>query len=355
MQGNNGVASEGDREATTHDWQYWPAVMQGFKRTVYCTKPHGTVAVQGKTLVVSAGAAQQRVPLATIERVVLVGKVALAENALFALVHRNIPVDFLPRFGGAGSRLASIGLPHIPAFLRQEALLANEQASLELAKQVVAAKILNSAAVLRRRGIVLPELAAQAEAVGQYVNKETLRGLEGHAARLSFSAFATLVLPFTFAGRRTRPAPDPINAMLSFGYTLLHNRVAHALEASGLNPRCGFFHVGRGTHCALASDLMEDARFLVDRTVLRLVRKKQVTPEQFAIKQGECRMVGSRTAGLFIRELENTLAATFTPAEPHPALPASQPVSYNEWIMATAQAYRQMLFTGGVLTPLRVR
>ncbi len=336
-------------------WQKWVNVFQGYKRTIYCTKPHSRISIQGKSLIISNEVTEERVLLSVLERLVLVGKVGMAEDALLALVNKGISVDFLPRFGSSGARLVPVGLSYTPLLIKQEQFLSNELSGLPIAQEFVGAKIHNSAAVLRRRGVVLPALESLAKETVHCKSMSTLRGLEGYAARLYFACFSGLVAPFTFPCRAARPAPDPVNAMLSFGYTLLHNRVAHALEACGLNSRCGFYHIGRGRHSALASDLMEDMRFLVDRVVLSLIRRKQVEQGHFCIRGTECRIADAAIGSLLIRELEEALAVKFTSKQTRPGLPLGKPSSYNEWIMSTALAYRQMLLEGKGFTALWVR
>ena len=117
---------------------------------------------------------------------------------------------------------------------------------------------------------------------------EGLRGAEGMAARLFFGLWDKWCGNFPWQGRKAYPAPDPVNMLLSLGYGLLHNRVLSSLRHYGLDPRQGFFHVGRGRHCALASDLMEDLRYTVDSTVLRLVRGTKVKPEDFVMRGSRC-------------------------------------------------------------------
>ncbi|NLY75021.1 MAG: CRISPR-associated endonuclease Cas1, partial [Firmicutes bacterium] len=115
---------------------------------------------------------------------------------------------------------------------------------------------------------------------------DTLRGIEGDAARTYFSVFDHLILcnktDFFFHERNRRPPKDNMNALLSFLYTLLAHDVQSALESVGLDPAVGFLHQDRPGRPGLALDLMEEFRpFLADRMALSLVNLKQVTAKGF--------------------------------------------------------------------------
>ncbi|MDD5036313.1 MAG: CRISPR-associated endonuclease Cas1, partial [Methylococcaceae bacterium] len=119
-----------------------------------------------------------------------------------------------------------------------------------------------------------------------------LNGLEGAATRELFQAMATLLPPaWSFSGRNRRPPRDPANALLSYGYTLLHGYVETLLHADGLLPWLGFYHQAHGRHATLASDLMEPFRHLVERAVLSSIQRHEVTPQDFfTAANGACLM-----------------------------------------------------------------
>jgi CRISPR-associated protein Cas1 len=115
---------------------------------------------------------------------------------------------------------------------------------------------------------------------------DELRGIEGEAAASYFAAFPQLITvsdeAFTFSGRNRRPPTDPVNALLSFVYTLLVHDCRSALEGVGLDPCVGFLHTDRPGRPSLALDLMEEFRaFLADRLVLSLINRRQIKPKDF--------------------------------------------------------------------------
>lgn len=133
-------------------------------------------------------------------------------------------------------------------------------------------------------------LAKIMDRIKEEENLNTLRGLEGEAATIYFGVFDSLILnqkeDFYFHGRNKRPPQDPMNAMLSFGYSLLANDCAGALEGVGLDAYVGFMHRDRPGRKSLALDLMEELRpVLVDRFILTLVNNRQIHKEHFIISE----------------------------------------------------------------------
>ena len=110
-----------------------------------------------------------------------------------------------------------------------------------------------------------------------------MRGLEGTAARLYFSAFPEILHEkFSWPGRQQHPAYEPVNALLNYGYAFLEREVRLALMGSGLDARIGCFHVDSGRRDSLVFDLMEPYRAMViDRLVLKLLNYGTLTPAHF--------------------------------------------------------------------------
>ena len=126
------------------------------------------------------------------------------------------------------------------------------------------------------------QLAAALPRIQDAMTAEELRGIEGEAAQRYFDGFDSLILQqretFAFSGRSRRPPLDPVNALLSFAYTLLARECAAALEGVGLDPYVGFLHRPRPGRTSLALDLMEELRpVCADRFVLSCINQKQLT------------------------------------------------------------------------------
>ena len=306
---------------------------------------------RGPCLVVNReGAADEKIPWNRISRIVVVGRSSFSGGVVYRAVRENIPVAFIDVMGRARGHLHPEAWDN-PSMVRlQDALAKDEARSLEYAREVISAKIHNSHVLLLRNRKRAPELLTLAGQAKKAESLESLLGVEGTAARIYFARFAGLVDPFDFTGRHFRPPDGPVNAMLSFGYTLLYNRLASALGEKGFNPRMGFFHQGRGTHLALASDMMEPLRHIADRIVLALIHRKELGPEDFTIsKSGRhevWRLTGSgfRT---FIRRFETTMASRFTTND-------GEKMSTNSYLDEIADGFRRSLTLGISYRALRI-
>ena len=178
------------------------------------------------------------------------------------------------------------------------------ETTLSIARYAIAAKLQNARSVVKRASREAKtandkeKLNSTAQIHQQSLkNAETasdldqLRGIEGYAARAYFSSFTQMVkqnrVAFTFTERTKKPPRDPINALLSFTYTLLVNDCISACEGVGLDPQLGFIHATRPGKPSLALDLMEELRsLLADRLVLTLINQKQIKPDDFTERPG---------------------------------------------------------------------
>lgn len=169
---------------------------------------------------------------------------------------------------------------------------------LALARELVAAKIENARVLLRRNGRVgsrdLEILRGFASTAAAAEDLETLLGIEGSAARLYFASFGSMLktsgqtLPaLDLDGRTRRPPKDPVNALLSFTYSLLLKDWVTTLESVGLDPMMGFYHAPRYGKPALALDLMEPFRAVVSESVvIGVINNGEVGREDFIEIEG---------------------------------------------------------------------
>lgn len=122
-----------------------------------------------------------------------------------------------------------------------------------------------------------------------------------------FSVFNDMILKqkshFVFNGRSRRPPLDNVNAMLSFGYSLLAHDIEAALLSVGLDPFVGFFHIDRPGRISLALDIMEEFRaVLVDRFVISLINLRQIQPKDFIVKESNGILLTDDGRKLFLSE-----------------------------------------------------
>jgi CRISPR-associated protein Cas1 len=233
-----------------------------------------------------------REPLAGLGRVVVWGGVEITTAALRLLARAGVRVALLTSRGRYVASLAGPLDGTVALRLAQLRRYADPAFALAQARATVRDKLAAQTHLLRearkRAGpdalkTAVADIESHLPALDAATEADVVRGLEGIAARTYFDALGTLVPePFRFDGRNRRPPRDPVNALLSLGYTLLANEIAGDLEARGLDPRLGFFHTLRAGRPALALDVLDPWRpAAVDRLVLTLLRRRVFRPEHF--------------------------------------------------------------------------
>ena len=271
--------------------------MKKHLNTLYITKEDAWLSLDGETVAVSLyGERLLRIPLVNLEAIQTFGWNIGASPALMAAcAEKGIHIAFCnPR----GRLLCNVsGFTHGNVLLRrhQYRMADNLQESLFVAKEMIAAKILNSRTVLQRiardhselapvLGSVIKDLAVSTRCARRASSHAELLGVEGHAAERYFSVFSHLIIPseFTFESRNRRPPTDPVNSLLSFVYSLLSNDCKSALEAVGLDSAVGLLYKERPGRPGLALDLMEEVRApMADRLVLALLNRRQLKHTDF--------------------------------------------------------------------------
>ena len=232
----------------------------------------------------------QEIPIVQLDEVVIFGNGHITTPTMGYLLHKNIPVSFLSSHGKYKGKLQPPYAKDTLIRKDQYAVAADPQRCLAFAKGFIRGKLTNTIRFSQRQRTQNAEIQSAIDAMQQTLSKlegaqnlESLLGYEGTGAAAYYRAFRQfLTHDWGFTARAFRPPPDPINAMLSLGYTLLHNHVYAFTNVVGLDPYCGYFHQPKHGHAALASDLMEEFRqIIVDGYVLSLVNNNRVRPEDF--------------------------------------------------------------------------
>ena len=252
------------------------------------------IGVRGAAMTVSdeSGAKTHDVPLANLESLSLLGGVQISTQAITLLSERGVPIAFL----SAAGRLTALvdPLDSVSAETRRAQVRRFDQpeSCLELARAVVVAKIGNQRKLLMRNHAALPPriaeaMAEEARRAALAESIDSLRGHEGQAAALYFDHFAGMLKSelageFDANGRQRRPPPDPVNACLSFAYSMLTHECTAALRTARLEPSIGAYHVSRPGRPALALDLMEPFRPLVaDSIAITAFNRGELQPGHF--------------------------------------------------------------------------
>ncbi len=296
--------------------------------TVYINHQGSLVRTRGDRLVVTDGdESLLRLSLRRVRQVVCYGRVGFTTAFLHRAVERGIEVVLLTEQGTLGGRLTAPSTSDPSARRAQYRAADDPPRARRLATGFVHGKIDNMRVTLLRTArrqddaaaaVAADRLATSADELATAPALDTVLGLEGSATRHYFQALVSIVDPiWVFTSRQRRPPPDPINSMLSYGYTLLCHEAVAALEAAGLDPMVGFLHQHRWGRPALALDLMEEFRpVTVDVAVWRCVSARQVRPEQFSTEDPAlgCRM-GADAKHTFLAAYERRMLTLTTHQE----------------------------------------
>jgi CRISPR-associated protein Cas1 len=241
-----------------------------------------------------------RIPIHKLQGLVCFGQVSVSPQLMAHCSENGITITFLNMFGKFLARVEGPISGNV-LLRRTQHLTGHDKAkSVAIAKTMLSGKLYNQRYVLRRYlrdhgdnisdETVRTQLQTAEQQITRYMahltsceSIDTLMGYEGKAADDYFGVFNHLIRQpsFTFDTRRRRPPTDPVNALLSFCYTLLAHDCRSALETTGLDPASGFLHQLRSGRPSLALDLVEEFRPMVDRFVLSLINRKQLVMKDF--------------------------------------------------------------------------
>lgn len=270
---------------------------------VYVQAYSAKVAKSGETLEISIDDKKQRtVRLNEVSQLVLMGNIYVTTPTLNELMAREIPISWHSYGGWFHGHTIGTGHKNVELRTAQYRTSFDEAACLRLARGLVVAKIQNSRTLLRRNWKDGDDQETAIEAFKQDIdlarrapNLAALLGAEGNAAARYFRHFRAMIrqkesdgeFPFDFTRRNRRPPADPVNALLSFAYSLLTRTWTVTLSAVGLDPYRGFYHQPRYGRPALALDLMEPFRPLIaDSAVIQAINNGEVRPTDFISAAG---------------------------------------------------------------------
>lgn len=278
--------------------------MKQLLNTVYVSEPDMYLALRGKNInLLKDNKSMARIPLHNIEAISTFGHQGASPALMSECMNQNINLTFFTSSGHFRGRLTGEINGNVTLRKKQYRVSDNEDESAKIARHVILGKIFNSEQLLKRTtrdhalrvdenriNQIIDRLHdSRAEAMN-CDNLDELRGIEGNAANAYYSVFEECILQqkdiFFFRERSRRPPLDPVNALLSFAYSLLASESAAALEGVGLDSYVGFLHRDRPGRTSLALDIMEELRSIIaDRFVLKMINRKQINSNDFVTKE----------------------------------------------------------------------
>lgn len=314
--------------------------MRKMLNTLYITTADYYLSLENENVVVSDGnETVAKFPLLGLEGIVTFSYKGASPALMGECAKRKILLSFMSQNGKLLARTIGANQGNI-LLRRQQYRLADKEAEcIGIVQNMLVGKLYNCKWVvertLRDHALRVDEetlrKASQAlsdamKEVLQHNTYEELRGVEGKAATGYFGIFDELILnqklDFVFADRNRRPPMDNVNAMLSFGYALLANECAAALETVGLDAYAGFMHRDRPGRASLALDMEEELRpCCVDRFVLTLINNKVIQPKHFDYQSDNAVLLNDDGRKLFIKHWQDRKREEIT----HPYLKEKLP------------------------------
>ncbi|KAA3628866.1 MAG: type I-C CRISPR-associated endonuclease Cas1 [Proteobacteria bacterium] len=316
--------------------------MHTILNTLYVMTPGAYAHLENNTVRIDVEKEKRlQVPLHHLEGLVCFGNVMVSPFLIHRLADEGKSLVLLEDSGRFKARLEGPVSGNILLRQAQHRAAGDRAFVVKVSRAVVAGKLKNSRSVVlrgAREASTLKEaetltrkaqnLAASLRATKEAPDLDTLRGIEGEAARGYFEALNLVIKPnareyFVLNGRTRRPPRDRFNALLSFLYSMLMNSCRSALEVAGLDPQLGFLHAVRPGRAAFALDLQEEFRSVIaDRLALTLINRGQVTVGDFDEREGGAVMLNEQGRRKVVTAWQERRQDEVT----HPILETSMPI-----------------------------
>lgn len=340
--------------------------VDGFLRSLYIDEQGSVLRLENGSFRVMASEEEPEnevlsVQAIKIQQIIIFGACMVTPPAIRHCLINGITITLLSSRGDYYSRIEATNNVNIEIERLQFQYSLETDFPLACSRLFVGAKLHNSAVLLKRHiqndnpGLLhhaATEIKRLAEHLDHATSIDMVRGYEGRGAAIYFSVFGHLLRRegFSFKQRIKRPPTDPVNAMLSFGYTLLLNTVFSMTRLHRLHPYIGFLHSDKPAHPALVSDLMEEFRSLIDGLVLSVINKHMIHPDQFSITRNDdgkpngC-YLDKEAKKIFLREYEYLMHRKTT----HPA--TGYDVTYRRCLEMQAGEFARYLKEGRPYQP----
>ena len=270
----------------------------------------------GNVVVTQNGKEIRKIPKDTVDGILFFSQSQMTTQCMKFCLDMGIRVSFFDQNGRFHGYLMSTYSTSAKRLRKQVSLSENQTYSLEISRKIVTAKIHNQIVMLRRisnkENVVIKDdlfhmLNAKKKVLGAKSIPQIM-GYEGYASRCYFDTISEVFGPeWKFNGRNKRPPQDPVNSLLSFGYSLLTQEMHGEIENRGLTGYVGFLHEDTEKHPSLSSDLIEEWRpVIVDSVVIMALRKGMFSKDDFQYSQGGCFLTNT-SRKKFLKMLEDRM------------------------------------------------
>ncbi|MFQ5722550.1 MAG: CRISPR-associated endonuclease Cas1 [Candidatus Aminicenantales bacterium] len=315
---------------------------------------------ESKRLVVEKeGKILLEVPEFKIERVIIIGNVQLTTQAMKFLLQSGIETAFMTTRGKLIGKLTPVETKNVELRMLQYQKYHDEKFRLSMAKCIVEGKIKNSKVLLQKYqrnhpevnfGASIRELNELLLGLSRKEKVSSVFGLEGRASAAYFSCFGRMFRKeLQFETRTKHPPLDPVNALLSLGYTLITNEILSVVSSIGYDPYIGFLHGIEYGRPSLALDLVEEFRApIIDRLTLEIINKGIITSGDFEKKEKGYFLKDSSRERFFKQYEKRMQESFFIPEEKAEG-------NYRRIFFYQAQKFAKSLRSGSLYRPFAIR
>ncbi|QTA80270.1 Putative CRISPR-associated endonuclease Cas1 [Desulfonema limicola] len=262
------------------------------------------------------------IPVLDLKRVVVFGNNQISTDLMKFLAGKGIEIAFLSMNGRFKFRVVPETSKNIYLRMAQHHHYQNPVFRISISKNIVKGKLVNQRNLLLRCQRNQPEtnikdaidsLKTSLQELEDKASIDEIMGAEGYGSRIFFKAYGKLLYNgFKFHTREYYPPPDPVNALLSFGYMLIFNELNGLLEACGFDVFLGFLHSAKYGRESLASDMIEELRSpIVDRLVIYLINKGVIKLSQFTEKENKGIRMDEQAIKAYLSNYEKFMTASF--------------------------------------------
>ncbi|MEW6418387.1 MAG: group II intron reverse transcriptase/maturase [Nitrospirota bacterium] len=322
-----------------------------FLRTLYLLEQGTTLKKENERFIILKDKEViKEIPAIKVDQILIFGNIQVSTQAMKFCLEENIPIILLSSRGKYFGTVESFKRTNVELHKKQFEKADDKKFTLEIGKATVRAKINNSKVLIQRYARKRPRIAIDAEIKSMNILLEKLSsvsindeliGIEGAASARYFSAFRTLIgNQWGFKRRQKQPPPDPVNSLLSYGYTLMFYNIYAIIRIHGLHPYVGFLHGIRQGHPSLVSDLMEEFRApVVDAVVLNLILRGSLKKDDFLIPEdeGSLCLLKDEARKVFVKAFEGKMNSSISHGG------TGYQVDYRRCIDLQVQALRRVI------------
>lgn len=318
---------------------------------IVCGEPARLFSGGGRARIERDGECLMDSPWRYLDGIVLFGRHNITMPAMLDALANDVPIHLASGFGKYRGMVVNPDCAgNGELWLKQQQLFASDEHCMQGARSVVDARIRHMRETLRRREddgckALVMSMKGCLRDVEHCLRREQLNGVEGYATRCYFEALRLLVpASYAFAGRNRHPPADPFNALLSLGYTYLYAHTDTLLRAEGLLPERGFYHRERSGHAALASDLMEPFRHVVERCALSMVQRGKLRVEDFIREDGHGCRLSATARRMYLAALSEAMRVPLKSVNSGESIPLldhmhSQVQAVKRWVTGASDSF----------------